>query len=300
MSNFLHFSRLTGPAFVYSLLSTRPVDASLESQPTSYAARTFSVKGRIAIVTGSTQGLGRAMATSLYCSGATVVINGRDQKKTEAAATSIKRYAETLGLGASEMGRLIPIAGDVSVPENAIRVVEDTVKQCGGIDILINNAGVNANEEPAEDCTLDTWQWVHRVNVDGPFLLTKAALPHIKASKAGRVVMLSSMVGHVAAVQNYPYATSKGAVLQMMRTLAAELAETGVTVNAISPGVFDTEMNTKFSISDAAKQGITSMIPMKRFGQPPELAGVTLLLCSDAGAYITGQSLVVDGGYICQ
>ena len=143
------------------------------------------------------QGLGRAMASALYCSGAIVIINGRDTAKTKAAAVSIHNEAVATGLLSSELGHLIPIAGDVSEPEVAQALVEETVRRCGGVDILVNNAGINAAEAPAEDCSLDTWQRVQKVNVDGPYLLSHAALPHIKRSQAGRIVNVGSIGGHV-------------------------------------------------------------------------------------------------------
>jgi NAD(P)-dependent dehydrogenase (short-subunit alcohol dehydrogenase family) len=203
-------------------------------------------------------------------------------------------------MGLRDTGILVPIAGDVSVEATAKGLVEETVKKCGSLDIVVNNAGLNADEEPAEECSLDTWHWVQKLNVDGPFQLTQAALPHLKNSKHGRVVMVGSIASHAGMPENYPYAASKGAVMQMTRTLGAELAAQGITVNAISPGIFVTDMNAKFTVSEEANQAALKRIPMGRMGRPSELCGVTLLLCNDAGSYITGQSFIVDGGYTCQ
>lgn len=185
----------------------------------------------------------------------------------------------------------------------AKQVVEETIAHpdCNErLDILINNAGVNAPEGAAAETSLETFRWVNRINVEGPFMLTQEALPHIIKSDAGRIVFSSSIIGHLAGPGNYPYCASKGAVLQLMRTLAVELAETTVTVNCISPGIMDTDMNSKFVDSEAASAKILGSVPMKRFGKPEDLQGIALLLCSPASAYITGQSFLIDGGYSCQ
>jgi len=250
----------------------------------------FDVEGRVCLVTGSTAGLGLAMARALYVAGATVVINGRDQARTESAAEALEEACKDV----AGRGQLVPLAGDVS--GDAAGLVERVVDACGALDVVVNNAGVNAEEKLFEEHDDDTWEWINKINVEGPVKLTRAALPHLRESSQPRIIFLSSMIGHVAGPANCPYAVSKGAILQLMRTLAVELAPHQITVNAISPGVFVTRMNAKFEAAEK-KEAIEVSIPMHRMGNPEELAGALLLLASKAGSYMTGQSIVVDGGF---
>lgn len=257
----------------------------------SYLDRLFGLHGKVAVVTGSTGGLGRAMAKGLAQAGATVVINGRSAERTARAAAELA--AESGG------GRFVPVAADVGKQEEAEHLVRTTVQQCGRLDILVNNAGVNLEEASFEGHSLADWRSVQQANVEGPLNLTRAALPHLKLAPAGRIIMLSSIAGHVGTPNNVMYSMTKGAVAQLTRSLTAELADQcpTLTVNSISPGVFATPMNSKFD-SGPARDAVLSAIPVKRLAEPEELVTAVLYLASPASSYATGSDVLVDGGYV--
>lgn len=256
----------------------------------SYLESLFSLKGKVAIVTGSTGGLGRAVAESLYQAGASVVINGRDQERTEKAVQDIyEKYGRTEGL--------LAVAGDMSLPDYASHIVRVTTKKFGRLDILCNNAGINIPENCFEQNAIGEWDKISGVNLKGPMQVTRAALPHLKRSPAGRIINLSSIGGHVGLESNTLYTITKGGILMFTKSLAAELAKTNITVNSVSPGVMKTSMNAKFAEGTDAYDKAMKGVPMKRMGMPGELAGVFLLLASESSNYITATDIIVDGGY---
>lgn len=266
--------------------------SSSSAQP-DYLNSLFGLTGRVALVTGSTAGLGREMALALCKAGATVVVNGRDEERTRVAVSEMKEEVSQ----EVTQGAFIPLHGDVSTPEAARDLVLRISEQAGSLDILVNNAGINLPEQPLASLDFAGWQTLQRVNVDGVFHLIQASLPLLHESTQGRIINLSSIGGHVGLKNNAAYASTKGSVLLLTKSLAYELAEANITVNCISPGAMATRMNAKFTQDEDSMDGILAEIPMRRLGRPDDLNGAVLLLSSEAGAYITGEALIVDGGY---
>mmetsp|Transcript_27591 Transcript_27591/g.48944 ORF Transcript_27591/g.48944 Transcript_27591/m.48944 type:complete len:280 (-) Transcript_27591:498-1337(-) len=265
----------------------------------------LGLDGKVALVTGSTAGLGRAIAETLCQAGCIVVINGRNLERTANAAKDIATKCQ------KEFGKdVIPIHGDTSDSSQAQTIVETIRTEVGRLDILVNNAGINLPEAPFEEQygTAGAWDKICKVNINGPMNMTHAALPLIKeTSSAGRIINVSSMIGHVGSPTNPLYCMTKAAMLSFTQSLALDLAKTktnpqeptsAITVNSVSPGAFITDMNAKFSDDLEAKNAIESAIPMGRMGLPSELAGSVLFLASNSSSYMTGGDIVVDGGYV--
>lgn len=261
----------------------------------NYINGLFGLQGKVAIVSGSTGGLGHAMALALFQSGVKVVVNGRTEERAVAARDEM--YLKT-----SRTSGLLALEGDMSVAEEAKDVVDRTIAAFGRLDIIVNNAGINVPEKTFEESSVDDWERLSAGNIKGPINLTKAALPYLKLSPAGRIINLSSIGGHVGLNHNVLYSMTKAAMLLFTQSLAAELASaTGptsrITVNSVSPGVFATPMNAKFEEGNTAREEILRHIPVGRLGQPEELVGVVLYLASSAASYTTGADFKVDGGY---
>lgn len=259
----------------------------------NYVNALFGLHGKVAIVTGSTGGLGYAMAIAFLQCGATVVINGRTEERVIAARDDI--YLQT-----GRTSGLLAVAADMSLLDEAKYLVERTISTFGKIDIIVNNAGVNLPERPFEQSTPEDWERVSSVNVKGPVNLTRAALPYLKESRAGRIINLSSIAGQVAVANNSLYSMTKAAMIQLTKSLAAELStldNNNIVVNSVSPGVFETPMNAKFELGTAAREEIVRRIPMQRLGEPQELVGVVVFLASAAASYTTGADFLVDGGF---
>jgi NAD(P)-dependent dehydrogenase (short-subunit alcohol dehydrogenase family) len=262
---------------------------------TNHTNGLFGLQGKVAIVSGSTSGLGFAMALALFQSGASVVINGRTETRTTDARDEI--YLKT-----SRTSGLLAAAGDMSISDEAKEVVDKTIIEFGRIDIIVNNAGVNLAERPFENSTLEDWERLCYVNIKGPINLTHAAIPYLKQSPAGRIINISSIAAHCGMPSITFYSMTKAAVLQFSKNLCVELSSpegptSRITVNTISPGVFDTPMNEKFASGTAAHHEIMVRIPLGRMGRAEEMAGAVVFLASGASSYVTGADLVVDGGF---
>jgi NAD(P)-dependent dehydrogenase (short-subunit alcohol dehydrogenase family) len=250
----------------------------------------FRLEGRRALVTGGSKGLGRVMAQALAEAGADVAIAARtlgdcQQVAEELAATTGRRIAA--------------FAADVAKESDVLRLAAEIEAALGPVDILINNAGINIRG-PIEEISEADFSAVMQTNVTASFLCAKVFGAPMAARGWGRVINLGSIMSVISLPQRTSYATSKAAVLGMTKTLALEWATHGVTVNAICPGPFATEMNKQLLNDPAKYKDFVARIPMARWGNLHEIAGLAVFLASDASAFVTGSALFVDGGWTAQ
>ena len=249
----------------------------------------FDLSGRVALVTGGNKGLGKAMARGFAEAGADVVIASRHRDQCEAALIDI--LAGTGRRGAA-------FACDVSDRTAVARLAADATAALGRVDILVNNAGQNA-PQPIDAVEDATWDRLLEVNLSSCMALTRAVAPGMKDRRWGRVIHISSIMGFVSKEGRSGYSATKTALLGLCRAMALDLGPFGVTVNCLAPGPFLTDMPMSV-LNDTEKQTFAARTALGRWGDPRELVGPAVFLASDAGGYVTGQALVVDGGYLAR
>jgi NAD(P)-dependent dehydrogenase (short-subunit alcohol dehydrogenase family) len=245
--------------------------------------------GKIALITGASKGLGRAMAVALAGAGAELLLVSRNTQQLSDTA----RAAENAGAGV-EVFRT-----DVTQEEDVRKLETEIRGKTGKLHILINNAGINVRK-PVTDFTLAEWRQVLDTNLTGPFLMCRSFVPMMKGHGYGRILNLTSIMSHVALPGRSAYAASKTGLLGFTRALALELAPEGITVNGISPGPVATEMNQPILQNPELNQQFISRIPLGRWGKVEEIGKLALYLCSEEAGFITGADFLIDGGWTAQ
>ena len=250
------------------------------------STRLFSLDGKTALVTGSTQGIGRALARGLAEAGATVILNGRTAAKVESAV------AEFRDEGLSAEG----IAFDVTDEDEVARGVETITSDGKAVDILLNNAGGTVRKR-VHELSFEEWSRVLDLNLNGAFLTTRAIVPQMIERKSGKIINTCSLMSDIAREQNTPYAASKGGMRMFTRALAVELGPNNIQVNGIGPGYFVTPLTKVLEENREFDSWLKTRTPMARWGRVEELVGAAVYLASPASSFVSGQIIYVDGGF---
>ena len=246
----------------------------------------FNLTGKTALVTGGSKGLGKAMARGLVEMGADIVISSRHEEELRPALDEILKDT-------NRKGRFI--VADMAKRADVRKLAQTAVEQMGKIDILVNNAGTNT-PQAIDQIKDEDWDRVMEINLNSIMVLTRALVPQMKARRWGRIIHISSVMGFVSKEGRNIYSVTKSGLLGFARATALDLGEHGITVNCIAPGPFLTDLPGRLLSADE-KAAFARMTALGRWGDPNELVGATLLLATDAGSYITGTTLIVDGGY---
>ncbi len=251
----------------------------------SYLDDLFTLNGRVALVTGSNRGIGFALARGLASAGATVVLNGRDRERTEAAGSTLR----------SEGLKVTTSIADVTDHDAVLREVSRVEEELGAIDILVNNAGIQYRA-PFVDFPPEKFDAIMRFNVYGPFFAAQAAAKGMVARARGSIINVCSVQSELGRPSIVPYTASKGAMKMMTKGMAAELGVAGVRVNGLAPGYFRTDLNEALTKNAEFSDWLERRTPLGRWGETHELIGAAIYLASDASSFVTGQMLYVDGG----
>jgi NAD(P)-dependent dehydrogenase (short-subunit alcohol dehydrogenase family) len=245
----------------------------------------FRLDGKVAIVTGASRGLGRAIAAALAEAGADVVVTARSEGALEETAGAIRKHGR----------RALAVVCDVHNSQSIAAMVERAMAEFGRIDVLINNAG-GGEMKPLLEMSEEEWLRIIDLNVNSTFRLCKAVGPHMIARRRGRIINMSSMYGLIGEKKVAAYCAAKGALIQLTRALALEWAEYNITVNGLAPGYIYTERTSRVFDNPDLAPLFTSRIPLGRVGQPGELGPLVVYLASDASDFMTGSVIVIDGG----
>ena len=246
------------------------------------------LENKVALVTGGTSGIGKTTAIALGIAGAKVVFSGRREEEGEITANSMRQSG----------AECLFVRSDVSSESEVKTLMQKEVESYGRIDCAFNNAGIESPAKPLHEQSLEHFDNLMAINVRGLFLCMKYEIQQMMTQGSGVIINNSSTSGLVAFAGTSPYVASKHAVMGLTRAAALDYAKQGIRINAINPGLTATEMIDRFSHKDPAlEQQLASLVPMGRMGQPGEIAATVVFLCSDAASYITGQSIVIDGGY---
>jgi 3-oxoacyl-[acyl-carrier protein] reductase len=243
----------------------------------------LKLTGKVALVTGAAQGIGRAIALLLAQNGADIVISDVNLEKAEETSKEIEGTGQ----------RVMAIRGDVSNVEEVEQMVQAILNRFGHIDILVNNAGI-ARDKLILRMTEEDWDAVLGVNLKGTFNCTKAVVRHMSKQRSGKIISIASVVGEMGNAGQANYSASKAGVIGFTKTIAREFAQRGINVNAIAPGYIETAMTD--ALSEKAKEELKRLIPLDRLGRPEDVAEAVLFLVSESASYITGQVLNVNGG----
>ncbi len=241
------------------------------------------MKGKIAVVTGSSRGIGLAIARSLAKNGCRVTINSRSQERINSIASELQKQGlEVIGIGA-----------DIQTREGADQLIQGTIEKWGGVDILVNNAGINRDNLFLR-MKEEEWDEVIQTNLKGMFHCTKASIRSMTRKKWGRIINISSVVGLTGNPGQANYSAAKAGIIGFTKTLAKEFGTRNITANVIAPGFIETEMTDR--LPEKIKEEMLARIPLQKFGKGEDIAEMVKFLASDGAGYITGQVLVVDGG----
>jgi len=249
----------------------------------------FQLRNKVAIVTGASRGLGKSMAMALAEVGANLVLVGRDKERLEGAAREIADFGV----------KTLPVVADVTRAEDVEAVVSRTLEEFGKIDVLVNNVGTYLGK-PIVESTLEDWHNLINTNLTSTYLCSRAVGRYMVERQRGKVINMAAALGALGANNASAYCASKGGVIQLTRALAVEWARYNINVNAIAPGTMETELTKAMLEDPAVRKAVTGKIPLKRTGQPSDLAGAVIFLASQASDYITGQTIFVDGGFSIQ
>jgi len=252
-------------------------------------AKLFDLSGRAALVTGGSKGLGKAMALGFAQAGADVFISSRHENELQAAAREIR---------SASMGRVEYAVADMSHRDQADQLAQAAIEALGRVDILVNNAGSNL-PQPIDQIRDEDWDNLVELNLSSCMALTRALVPFMKERRWGRIIHISSIMGFSSAGGRNAYSATKSALLGLARASANDLGPFGITVNCLAPGPFLTDL-PKSLLSQEKQDEFARGTALGRWGQPEELVGPALLLASNAGSYITGASIIVDGGCLAR